>query len=517
MRTPKFSYWQDAPQPRGQLVLFAQTLEERIPEDHPVRLVDEILDQLDWTQWEAAYHGSHGKPPIHPSVLAKTLLFAMIRRIRSSRQIEYELKHSIDFMWLTSGRTIDHTTLSEFRRKHTQELRGIFRQMIQVAVDLKVANLAEICIDGTRLLADARKYKTWTTARLTRALEQLDSQIADALENLEVADGLDQDLIGQDISADHLPPGIADLKSRRAQLAALQGTTQEMDAVRKKNGTKGPAQIPKTDTDSRILPNKEGGYAANYTPMATTETGLGMIVSTDVVIGNVEHDQFTEIVDGVQEDFGVDVERVLADSAYTRGENLASAQQREVELIGPLAETKCKNNPALREDPTAPVAQELIRELPVSSRTKKFDKTAFVYDEAGDSYYCPAGQQLPHRITYGIGKPTERKVYTCGACVGCPLADQCLRKSDSKGRELVDDVHEAVRRRQRVRMRSARAKEAYKRRQHFGEVPFAVIKANLGMRRFVLRGIEGVRQEWCWACGAFNLKKLISVWATLRQ
>ena len=46
----------------------------------------------------------------------------MIRGIRSSRQIEYNLKHSVDFIWLVSGRTIDHTTLSEFRRKHQAEL-----------------------------------------------------------------------------------------------------------------------------------------------------------------------------------------------------------------------------------------------------------------------------------------------------------------------------------------------------------------------------------------------------------
>ena len=100
---------------------------------------------------------------------ARAIDFAMIRRIRSSRQIEYEVKHSIDFNWLTSGRRIDHTTLSEFRRKHTSELRDIFNQMIKLAINLKVANLAELYIDSTRVLADANKYKTWTTEKLTRS------------------------------------------------------------------------------------------------------------------------------------------------------------------------------------------------------------------------------------------------------------------------------------------------------------------------------------------------------------
>ncbi len=513
-RQPKANYWQDAPVPRNQLVLIPKALEEVIPADHPVRLVDEILDSLDWTQYEADYHGRRGQPPIHPSIMAKVLLFAMIRRIRSSRQIEYELKHSIDFMWLASGRQIDHTTLSEFRRKHTKALRGIFQQMVKLAIDLGIAKLAELCIDGTRVLADANRYKTWTSDRLARALEQLDAQIAEALENLEVADTLDEDLLGQDMSADRLPAAVADLKQRRAQLAELQQTTQEMDEVRNTNGSKGPAQLPKTDPDSRILPNKEGGYAANYTPMVTTETASGFIIDCDVVIGNVEHDQFGTIIDCVQSDFGVAIDRVLVDSAYTTGENLTAAEEKGVELIGPLAETQVEDNPAIREDLTQPVASEDLDRLPLNPQTKRFDKSAFVYDEAEDCYYCPAGKPLPHRTTenttYRGGKPVQRQVYTSRDCAGCPLADRCRKNPASKrGREVMHDEHEGARRRHRERMKTQQAQDANRRRQHFGETPFAVTKACFNLRRFLLRGIEGVGQEWCWALTAFNLNKLM--------
>ena len=298
--------------------------------------------------------------------MAKILLFAMIRRIRSSRSI-YELKHSIDFMWLSSGRRIDHSTLSDFRRKNAAALKDIFKQMIKLAINLGIANLSEICIDGTRVLGDANKYKTWTAARLARALEQLDSQITEALAVLEINDALNEDLIGQDISADRLPAAVADLKSRREQLAEHMKTVQDMDSVRKKNGTKGPAQLPKTDPDSRILPNKEGGYAANFTPMAATETLSGLIVSAEVLIGNVEHDQFSSIVDCIAEDFGVDLQGVLADSAYTTGQNLSIAEDKQIDLTGPLAETSRENNPAERDDLTKPVPDDQLNQLPIRS------------------------------------------------------------------------------------------------------------------------------------------------------
>ncbi|QDV86420.1 Transposase DDE domain protein [Stieleria magnilauensis] len=554
-RQPKTSYWQEAPTPRGQLVLIPTALEELIPQDHPVRLVDEILDQMDWTDWEAAYNGGFGQPPIHPSVMAKILLFAMIRRIRSSRNIEYELKHSIDFIWLSSGRRIDHSTISDFRRNNSDAVKGIFKQMVKLAINLGIANLSELCIDGTRILADANKYKTWTAKRLAKALEELDAQIDEALETFEVNDACDEDLIGQDVSADRLPAAVANLKSRRSQLAAHLETVNAMDEVRRKNGTKGPAQLPKTDTDSRILPNKEGGYAANFTPMATTETQSGLIVAADVLIGNVEHHEFATIVDCVANDFGIDIKRVMADSAYTTGKNLTAAEEKQIELIGPLAETNRENNPAERSDLTEPVAADQIDQLPVNPQTKRFDKAAFVYDEANDCYYCPAGKVLSHRTTenttHGDGSPVQRKVYTCFECEGCTLAGRCRKNvkpkdeassseassqesseatsSDKRagkrrgrkpgpprGRETMHDEHEGARRRQRARMETPAAKEAYSRRQHFGETPFAVIKSTLDMRRFLLRGIAGVNQEWRWAATGFNLKKIMSYLAKLR-
>lgn len=506
--------------PREQLVLIPTALEQIIPRDHPVRLVDEILDQLDWTTWEAKYHGSHGQPPIHPSILAKILMFAMIRRVRSSRQIEYQLKHSIDFIWLTSGRHIDHTTLSEFRRNHSEPLRDIFKQMIRLAINLKIANLAELCIDGTRVLADANKYKTWTAARIAKALEQLDGQIAEALKMLEANDSCDEDLLGEDISADRLPAALSDLQSRREQLTAHVETLKAMDEARRLNGSKGPAQLPKTDLDSRILPNKEGGYAANYTPMLGVETGSGMIVWADVVIGNVEHDQFGTIVDTVQSDFNVQVDRALVDSAYTTGENLTLAEAKGVELIGPLAETSCKGNPAEREDPREPVAQADLDRLPISPQTKCFDKSAFVYDEQADCYYCPAGKAIPYRKTKNAnrsGKTVQCNVYTCSECAGCPLANRCRKDPAAKGsREVKHDEYEGARRRHREQMKREESQAACSRRQHIGEVPFAVFKVTFDMRRFLLRGIEGVGQEWRWAATAFNLKKLMQSWAELR-
>ena len=46
------------------------------------------------------------------------------------------------------------------------------------------------------------------------------------------------------------------------------------------------------------------------------------------------------------------------------------------------------------EDPTVPVAAEDVKRLPVNPQSKRFDKSAFVYDAEADQFHCPAGKTL---------------------------------------------------------------------------------------------------------------------------
>jgi hypothetical protein len=367
-----------------------------------------------------------------------------------------------------------------------------------------LAKLSELCIDGSRVLASSNRYKTWTAEKVRLALEEVDRQIAQALEEMDASDRVDE-LFDDGEAADRLPGPLQELAARRKKLDEYFETLQQMNADRKANGIdpkKNPAQLPKTDPDARVLPNKEGGYAANYTPMATTETKNGFIVDADVVIGNVEHDQMVFTVERVESEHDLPVETVMGDTAYSTGPNLTAMEDRGTELLAPLAEPTCKDNPAIRDDPTQPVAEEDLDRLPKNPQTKRFDKSAFVYDEKTDSYFCPAGKKLPRsgqeKKVRG-GKISLQLNYTCYECAGCPLAARCRKDPNAtKGRKVTHDLHEGARRRHRERMRLDESKERYKTRQHIGETPFAVLKAMMGVRQFLLRGHEGVQTEWLW-------------------
>lgn len=515
------SKWQTAPLPRDQLALFPSYLEERIPENHPVRLIDEILDTQDWSDWEAKYHPKLGQPAIHPSVLCKLIIYALVRRVRSSRQIEYMASHGIDFIWLVSGRSIDHTTVSKFRTAHQNQLRALYRGICQQAIHLGVAKLAEVCIDGSRILGNASRSETLTGKKAEQLLGELDKQISAAMEELERNDELDE-LFDAD-SGDQLPPEIADLKARQAKLQELQEQLAAMDAARQQAGTdpqKNPAQLSQTDPDARILPNKSGGYAPNYTPMAVTETQHGFILEADVLVGNVEHTEAVALVDAMEEDYGVRPETAMADAAFATGPNLADFEDRSVEFLSPLAAGDMSDdNPAVREDPTQPVPDNQLDKLPLNKQTKRFSKEAFVYDREKDCYYCPAGQELPYSSsdTKKVhGQAVRRRAYQCKACQDCPLATRCKVNPRSKsGRRVRHDEFEAHRERHRQKMHCEEVKERYKARLHFGETQFAFIKQWMNLRQFLLRGIHKVRQEWLWSCTAFNIQKLMRLWRQL--
>ena len=128
--------WARAPQKRDQIVLFPTRLDEAIGQDHHVRLLDDILSRLDWTKWESSYDLRRGQPPIHPRILAGVILYGLLVRTRSSRALEEALYVRLDFRWLVEGRSIDHTTISEFRRKNAAAIKDTFVQIGMVAREM---------------------------------------------------------------------------------------------------------------------------------------------------------------------------------------------------------------------------------------------------------------------------------------------------------------------------------------------------------------------------------------------
>jgi len=253
--------------------------------------------------------------------LAGAILYGLMRRIRSSRQLEYACQNNLDFLWLVEGRTLDHDTICKFRVKFKEPLKELFKQINRVAMAMGLIRLVEVAFDGTRVKADASRFHTWTAEKLQKVLQELETEIGRMLDESEAADAADATLWGPG-EAKELPAELADATKRRERLRQTLEKLHEADAARKEDGInpeKNPAQLPQADPDSRVLPNKEGGYAPNYTPLAATDGTAGFIVDADVIPGPSEQNELLPSMDRIHEDYGPVSREVLGRRGIRHG------------------------------------------------------------------------------------------------------------------------------------------------------------------------------------------------------
>ena len=503
----------------GAVPLFAHTLDATIAEDDCVRLFDDVLSAVDWSLWEAECGArERGQPPIHPRHLAAAILYGLYRGIRSSRKLEEACYYRLDFIWLLEGRRPDHSTLAKFRTRFRQPLKDLFRQLGRIALTLGLVRLGEVAFDGTRVKANNSRFQTRTAKTLEAKLQALDALFEHLLAESEA---LDTEQVGSG-SPTRLPQELAALDQRRQKLRQALDQVRAADEARRQQGVnpeKNPAQLPTTDPDARVMPNKEGGYAPNYTPVATTDGHRGFIVDCEVTAEVNESPQAVASVDRIEATFGQKPEKFLTDAGNNSGQIQAAMEARGVEFYAPVERSVPQpGNPACREDPTQAVPPEQWPQLPRNDRGQ-LDKSCFVYDAAQDRYYCPQGHALPFEKT----KPEERggeqvtkRIYRCLDCVGCPLAEACLSKKNQHGRTITRDEYEEVRARTASRMATEAGRKLYNQRPRIAETTFGLLKRVMGLRQFLLRGLEKVKTEWRWACTAFNLGKLVRAVERLR-
>ena len=162
--------WAQAPQPRGQLALFARSLDDAVTDGHPIRTLDAWLDAVDWSAWERRYAGHRGQPPLHPKLMAGCILYGLMRRIRSCRDLEDATRERLDFIWFLEGRTIDHSTFAKFRTAFGPQLKDLNRRICRAVCAHYEESLLTLILDGTRIRANSTARSAY--GRRARAVDR---------------------------------------------------------------------------------------------------------------------------------------------------------------------------------------------------------------------------------------------------------------------------------------------------------------------------------------------------------
>ena len=163
-------------------MLLPPDLTELIATDHPVRVVNEVLERIDITELIRQYKPG-GTSSYHPRMLLKVLVFGYMNNIYSSRRIEEAVGQNIHFMWLAGMSKPDHNTINRFRGQRLQKiLQPIFSQVVLLLNEEGLLSIKELYTDGTKIEANANRYTfVWGNAIKTNR-EKMKAQLNDLWE-----------------------------------------------------------------------------------------------------------------------------------------------------------------------------------------------------------------------------------------------------------------------------------------------------------------------------------------------
>ena len=139
-------------------MLLPPNLEELIPSNHLVRVVNDIIECIDMEPLIKQYKGG-GTSAYHPKMLVKVIVYGYTQRIFSSRQIAKALRENINFMWLSGMNRPDHRTINRFRGKIMKAvIDEVFYAVVEQLLEQGYIDLEKYFVDGTKIEANANKY-----------------------------------------------------------------------------------------------------------------------------------------------------------------------------------------------------------------------------------------------------------------------------------------------------------------------------------------------------------------------
>ena len=498
---------------RKQNLLLPPSLDELVPENHMVRVVDAVIDRLDISDILSTYRGG-GNSAFNPKMMLKVLVFAYLSNVYSSRRIEELLKRDIYFMWLAGMKRPDFRTINYYRGKRLKEgFDAVFTQVVRLLHEEGFVSLKVQYIDGTKIESVANKYTfVWRgsvekydarlkakTEALLRQIEQnhaIENQENPAPEELtaeEVAERVER--IREKVDADNLS------KEERKALKQIEtDAVPRMNRYKEQLETMGPRNsYSKTDPDATFMRMKEdamlnGQLKPGYNVQISTENQF----ITNFGIYQRPTDTLTMIsyLESFKARYGMQSEEIVADSGYGSEENYEYMFSNGMTPYVKYNMFHVEQRRGYRNNP--------------------FRVSNLFYNPDDDFYVCPMGQKLKFirqekRYT-ASGYQQTVSVYRASRCEGCPLRGQCHKSKRDRQIEVnhtLDDykarARELLTSEQGIKHRSNRPIEP--------EAVFGQIKECGRFRRLRLKGLTGAKIDFGLKALAHNLRKLAQAWA----
>jgi transposase len=466
-----------AGQERVQVELFAHSLDELIDPASMARVIDAWVAQLDLRalSFVRACPAATGRPGYDPGDMLRLYMYGYLAQVRSSRRLERECARNVELMWLLGRLKPDFKTIAQFRRSNADALVAVCAAFVQFARSQQLIDGELVAIDGSRIRAVASKKALVSVVRAQKQEAALSQQIQHYLAQLEAADAQEQaqqQALPQ-ASALAVDQAIEQLQRKRAKV--------QQDIARLRDA--GKTYEVRSEPEARTFKTEQSTATVGYNLQSAVDAQHHLIVHHEVCQDlDVEH--LLGMARAAQYALKQKRLTVTADKGYFSAEQLAQCEQHGI---------------------TPYVAMQHY--VNSHGQGTLYEKSAFAYDPASDTFSCPAGQTMKRfkrkipqrRINYRPAKP--------GACATCAQKPQC-----TQGQFRIVSRHFDEDSIQRCAQRMRDHPHMVQLRSSVVEHPFGTIKTQiLGNARLLMRGLRGAKAELSLAVLAYNFKRVSNI------
>jgi transposase len=441
---------------RHSLFLMPPSLEDWVPEDHLARFVVDIVSRLDLSAIRNSYAG-RGSDAYPPSMMTALLFYSYATGVFSSRKIEQGTYDSVALRYVAVNTHPDHDTIATFRRRFLKELKALFTQILLVAHEMGLMKLGSVSLDGTKIKANASKHHALSWEHACKLEKQLKGEIEELLRKAQRADQEDlpeglkipEELSRRESRLEAIAAAKAEIERRAAERFAKEQEEHQGKLAAREAKEKSTGKKPRGRTPTPPEPGPKSKDQVNL-----TDSESRIMPSSSGGFDQSYNAQAT-----------VDVDSLLV------VENHVTQQSNDKRELVPAVESLC--------------------DLPGSLG-------------AVDTLLADAGYFSQSNVEECKGKNIIPYIAADREQHNASLEDRFTEPAPLLG--PADPVTQM-----KHRLKTIVGKAIYAKRKSTVETVFGIIKAVMGFRQFLLRGLKQVAGEWDLVCIAYNLKRMYAL------
>jgi transposase len=388
---------------QDQMNLLPPTLDELIPENHLVRLVNGSIDKMNIEPLLETYKGG-GTSSYYPKMLLKVIVYGYINQIYSCRNISKALRENIHFMWLSAGNRPDFRTINEFRSKRLKRVVDeVFTSLLMELLDLGYVKLEHYFVDGSKFQANANKYSYVWAKNTRRYKENVQKKIKALLfhidriqeeENREYGDhdleetGEDHQITSEELEgiAKKIDENLNKQEQDESRKKSLKRVKQKIEKdylprlkryENQERDLSGRNSCSKTDKDATFFRYNNNELLPSYNVMLGTENQF--ILNYSVHQKPTDSVLFIPHMAKLKSNLGFLPSRLVGDAGFGSEENYAYLEKNKIKNY-------LKYNTFYQEE---------------KGKHKKnpYHRSNFKYSQSDDAYECPEGEKLYQLMT----------------------------------------------------------------------------------------------------------------------